>query len=95
MNFLKQINNLKQKIEALDNIHHKKILKILIENKIKYSENRNGVFVNMNLFNLQIIKIINEELIYISKQEKHLNDVELIKHELNTTFFDKDSENKI
>ena len=49
----------------------------------------------MNLFNLQIIKIINEELIYISKQEKHLNDVELIKHELNTTFFDKDSENKI
>ena len=95
MNFLKQIKNLKQKIEALDNIHHKKILKILIENKIKYSENRNGVFVNMNLFNLQIIKIINEELIYISKQEKHLNDVELIKHELNTTFFDKDSENKI
>ena len=95
MNFLKQINNLKQKIEALDNIHHKKILKILIENKIKYSENRNGVFVIMNLFNLQIIKIINEELIYISKQEKHLNDVELIKHELNTTFFDKDSENKI
>ena len=95
MNFLKQINKLKQKIEALDNIHHKKILKILIENKIKYSENRNGVFVNMNLFNLQIIKIINEELIYISKQEKHLNDVELIKHELNTTFFDKDSENKI
>ena len=42
---------LKDQIENLDAFHHNKILKVLVKNNIKYSENRNGIFVNMNSFN--------------------------------------------
>ena len=45
---------LKELIENLDVFHHNKILKILVQNNIKYSENRNGIFVNMNSFNKNI-----------------------------------------
>ena len=89
MDFLTQIYTLKQKIESLSKIHQKKILKILIKNKIKYSENRNGCFINMNLFNQSIIDNINKELIYISQQEKNLNEIEEIKNTLNNNFFIK------
>ena len=37
---------LKEQIENLDAFHHNKILKILVKNNIKYSENMNGIFVN-------------------------------------------------
>ena len=50
---------LKEQIENLDAFHHNKILKILVKNNIKYSENRNGIFVNMNSFNnMNIIPIV-------------------------------------
>ena len=40
-------NKLKSKIEKLGKIHQTKILEIITRNNIKYSENRNGIFLNM------------------------------------------------
>lgn len=79
--------HLKNKIEELDKIHHPKILQVLINNKIKYSENRNGVFINMNSINKETIDKINVTLLYISEQEKTINDIESIKDDLNNNFF--------
>ena len=39
---------LKKKIENLDEIHHKKILEIFLNNNIHVSENRNGCFINIS-----------------------------------------------
>ena len=64
---------LKDKIENLEAFHHNKILKVLIKNNIKYSENRNGIFVNMNSFNESTMEEIDKTLLYITKQEKNLN----------------------
>ena len=47
MNDLNNLLLLKNQIENIDKIHHIKILNILKNNNIKYSENRNGIFVNI------------------------------------------------
>ena len=83
----KLLIDLKNEIQSIDKIHHIKILKILENNGIKFSENRNGIFINMNTFNQKTIMDINKTLLYISEQEKNLKDIENIKQELNKDFF--------
>ena len=85
---------LKEQIENLDAFHHNKILKILVKNDIKYSENRNGIFVNMNSFNEVTIIDIEKTLSYIKNQEKNLKDIETIKEEINKDYFENDNKEK-
>ena len=85
---------LKELIENLDVFHHNKILKVLVQNNIKYSENRNGIFVNMNSFNEKTIKEIEKTLKYIKSQEKSLQDIETIKNEINKDYFENDNKDK-
>tara|TARA_B110001454_G_C12686769_1_gene420511 strand:+ start:448 stop:729 length:282 start_codon:yes stop_codon:yes gene_type:complete len=87
MDLQKEIIEIKNKIESLDKIHHIKILQILIKNKIEYSENRNGIFINMNSFNKTTIKALRKTLLYITTQEQTLNDIELMKDTLSNNFF--------
>jgi DNA repair ATPase RecN len=83
----KRLIDLKTEIENLEKIHHVKILKILKNNEIKYSENRNGIFINMTSFNENTIKEIEKTLIYIKEQERNLKDIEAYKKELNKDYF--------
>ena len=83
----KLLIDLKNEIQSIDKIHHIKILKILKNNGIKFSENRNGIFINMNAFNENTIRDINKTLLYIRVQEKNLKDIENIKKELNHDYF--------
>jgi hypothetical protein len=82
---------LKNKIEKLHQIHQVKILDILMSNQIKYSENRNGIFLNMDNLNEKTISEIETNLEYFRKQEKTLSDIETIKHELNNDYFKNDN----
>ena len=82
---------LRNQIESLDKIHHIKVLKIIKENEIKFSENRNGVFVNMNALNDKTIIEIVKMLEYIKQQEKTLTDIEKIKEELNKDYFENNN----
>tara|TARA_Y100000996_G_C22248185_1_gene530700 strand:+ start:194 stop:508 length:315 start_codon:yes stop_codon:yes gene_type:complete len=91
---IEKLKNLQSDIDKLDKIHHLKILKILRNNDVKYSENRNGIFVNMNGFNQQTITDIETTLKYINEQEKQLKDVETIKADLEQDFFIKNKQVK-
>ena len=93
MNTIEQ-TKLKSRIEKLDKIHQIKILDILIKNQIKYSENRNGIFLNMDSLNKKTIQEITENLEYFQKQEKTLSDIETIKEELNQDYFKNDNKEK-
>tara|TARA_R110001592_G_scaffold102636_1_gene289617 strand:+ start:808 stop:1131 length:324 start_codon:yes stop_codon:yes gene_type:complete len=84
---VEKLNTLKNMIHGLDTIHHLKIFKVLKDNNVKFSENRNGIFINMNSFNEKTIKDIEIALQYIKQQEKHLKDVEIIKDDLKQDFF--------
>ena len=84
------LQKLKNDITKLDKIHHLKILKILKDNNIKYSENRNGVFINMATIDEKTIKIIQNTLLYINKQEKQLKEIESMKAEMQKDYFKHD-----
>ncbi len=45
---------LRNNIEQLDKVHHINILKILETNNINYTENTNGVFINLTTPNKDI-----------------------------------------
>ena len=94
MNDLNNLILLKNQIEKIEKIHHIKILNILKNNNIKYSENRNGIFVNMTSFDSQTIESIEKILSYIKTQEKRLIDVETIKQELSKDYFVNDNKDK-
>ena len=94
-NKFEYLNNLKNKIEHLDKSLHIKIFDILKSNNIEFSENRNGVFINLNKLDKHIINKINNFLVYLNNQEKHLNVIENIKDEINNDFFNhKKKDNK-
>ena len=41
------LENLKKNIESLNEMHHNKILEIILNNNISVSENNNGCFINL------------------------------------------------
>tara|TARA_B100000900_G_C20489426_1_gene678907 strand:+ start:665 stop:1105 length:441 start_codon:yes stop_codon:yes gene_type:complete len=79
--------NLKNKIENLDEKLHVKILKVLADNNVTYSENKNGVFVNLNKLDENILSTIEGLLEYLDIQETNINKIENIKDEINSDFF--------
>ena len=88
-----KLNNLKNAIDKLDKIHHLKIFKILKDNEVKYSENRNGIFINMTSLKDLTITQLEDYLKYVNKQEKQLSDIEAQKDELSNTYFKDNKDN--
>ncbi len=83
------LNNLKKNIEKIDNSHHIEIFRIFQENNISYSENRNGIFINMNNIPEEVLIKINKFLTYIKTQEQHLDNVEKLKSDYKDNYFNK------
>ena len=81
------LENLKKSIEILNEIHHKKILQIIIDNNITISENSNGCFVNLTDIDDTVIDKIQDYLKFISEQTNDLNEIEEKKKEIREKFF--------
>ena len=64
-----------------------KILYILKEYNIPFSENRNGIFVNITNLKKEVIVEIKKILEYIKTQEQQLKDVEQLKNKFKSDFF--------
>jgi len=77
---MESLKNLRDKIQTLEKIHQLHILKILIENNISYTENSNGVFINMITLSEDVSNSIEKYLEYVSVQEDHLDKVETEKN---------------
>ena len=88
-----QLNLLKDKIEKLEKFHQIQILEILVENKASFTENRNGIFVNLIKVNKSVIQKIREYLLYVSNQNITLKDTEQLKEKLKYNYF-KDNKDK-
>ena len=84
---INKLKQLKNTIESMDAVHHPKILDILKTNNIHISSNRNGCFINMNLFTDQILNELNDFINYINIQEKTLGAVESAKKNLKVEYF--------
>ena len=77
----------------MDKEHHVKILEIIQDNKITYSENKNGIFINLNNMKPDVIEKIKDYINYTNCQETNLQNMETKKKELEKQFF-KDNKEK-
>ena len=82
-----KILQLKKEIEDVDTFHHVKILEVFKKHNISYSENRNGIFVNITNLSKNIVNEIRDVLKYVNTQEKQLQDMEQMKTTFKTTYF--------
>jgi hypothetical protein len=82
-----QLKLLKDRIETLNQHHQIQILKIVTQNNVAYTENKNGSFINLTNVDEGVISKIAEYLNYVDEQESQLKEVENQKTELTKQFF--------
>ena len=88
-----KLNLLKDRIENLEKFHQIHILEILVTNNVPFTENRNGIFINMIKVNPKIIQKIRKYLLYVSSQNDQLETTEQLKQQLKYNYF-KDNKDK-
>ena len=86
---INELKILRDKIQNIPNKehHHAEIFSIIKNNNVNFSENKNGIFLNMNKLNDNCIKLITDYLKYIENQNKNFLQVENIKKEFKKDFF--------
>ena len=67
---IKKLRELRDTISELDVCEQAEVLKIIEKNKIKYTENKNGVFINMNKLNNKTIEDLDKFIEYIRNNIK-------------------------
>lgn len=82
-----QLKQLKDRIESLNQHHQIEILKIVTQNEVAYTENKNGSFVNLTNIDDAIVSKMVAYLNYVDEQESQLKEVENQKTELTKQFF--------
>ena len=68
-------------IECMTKEHHIEIFKILKLYSIKYTENNNGIFINMNNIDSKCLDKINNYVNFINEIKKNIIEFEKIKEE--------------
>lgn len=84
---LDALKSLRDKIELLTIFNQTEIFRIIYTSNVTFSENKNGVFINLTYVDANVIEKISEYIVYVSKQESHLNEVEDKKTFLSNQYF--------
>ena len=85
--FTESLKMLRDNIEALPTFHQIEVLRILYKNHITFSENKNGVFLNLSYVNLDIIHKISEYVTFVQNQESQMCEFEKKKMTLSNQYF--------
>jgi len=85
--FTESLKILRDNIEALPIFHQVEILRILYKNHITFSENKNGVFLNLSYVNLDVIHKMNEYVTFVHNQENQMCEFEKKKMTLSNQYF--------
>jgi hypothetical protein len=84
---MEDINQLRNIIQELEKIHHLHILKIICDNKVSYTENTNGIFINLSTTPSLVLSKIKEYLNYVKLQQYHLDKGEATKEQYKQNLF--------
>lgn len=87
MNTQVNLVQLRNSIETLSKEAHIEIFKIIKQENVEFSENKNGIFVNLSLVKDDIIQKLNNHMSYVSAQESIINEIETIKHNVEEEYF--------
>jgi len=64
-----ELKILRDEIIELEEFQQYEILKILDKNNVKYTQNKNGLFLNMKILDIICLENINEYLIFIKNNK--------------------------
>ena len=92
---INELKKIRKQIDSINKLHHSKLFLIIKKYNMQYSENKNGIFINMNNLSDKCINDIKEYLIYIEKQEKTFTDMEEKKNKFKKVFFENTVENTV
>ena len=67
---IKRLKDLRDVITDLDICEQSEILKILEKNKVKYTSNNNGIFINMSKLSCNILDDIDSFIIFVNNNYK-------------------------
>lgn len=84
---INKLQNLKNKIESMDKCHQIEILKLLIQCSVIYSENNNGIFINLSDLSGDILHKLEKYIEFIGEQDNKLLDIEKEKDNIKNEFF--------
>jgi hypothetical protein len=94
MTDIESLKKIKDTIEQYNKQQQIDILKIFIDNSVKFSENSNGTFINLTDVDNKIIKQIQEYINFINIQNIKLTDIETTKKDIESSFFYKKTTSK-
>ena len=87
------VKHLRDQIEKMDPIHQVHIFKILKKNDTDYTENANGIFINMTLLKTGTVEHVQNFIKYVNLQQQQLETVEDIKAGYQKEFYKDNKEN--
>ena len=87
---IENIKKLRDSIEAMEQIHQIRILEICNECSVKYTENANGIFINMTLLDDAVLDRVCQYMNYVRLQQSQLDNVEATKEKYKKEFYKGD-----
>jgi len=95
MSSVEELKRLRDNIQGMDNIHQLHVLKILKDNHTEYTENCNGIFINMSLLDSVTLSQIHNFIKYVDLQQKQLDSIEDIKAKYQKEFYKDNKETSV
>jgi hypothetical protein len=93
MNDINELKLLRDHIESMDIIHQVHIFKILKKNNIDFTENNNGIFINLTLLGKPTLQDFRNFIKYVKLQQKQLESDEDTKAKYQEEFYKDNKEN--
>ena len=82
-----ELLKVRDEVEKMEKIHQINILKIFKKHNIDFTENSNGIFINMTILNADILEEITSYISYVNLQQSQLNKVEQDKERYKKEFY--------
>lgn len=79
---VERLNTIRNKIQAMESSRHKDVLRIIIKSGASFSENTNGVFINISILGEETLQEIERFIQMTDDQNKILTSVENEKEKL-------------
>ena len=84
---MNSLNTLRKRIERMQESTHSEIFKITQKYKIPFTENSNGIFINMDNLSNECIAELEKHIKWLEEQQDFLSKAENVKKNYRDNFF--------
>lgn len=81
------LNELRKVIEAMPTTSHNEIFNIINKHNISFTENSNGIFINMKKLTKECLHDLTNHIKWLNEQKEYLQKDELLKQNYKENYF--------